>query len=291
MTALIGEITRRLPDRWLTTTLGPGALWVLTAALAVHFGHSNALGVFGLATTVRDTGAMLRDRPAEAIVYGALAIACAVGASTAAHAGGAVARRLWSGRWGFPLARLGTVLTARRRQRRASELAEAGTRLPSAFLPATATWIGDRLQLTDTRISAQYGLSLALVWPRIWQLIDADTRTLVQQARARYDAASTVVGWSATYLVLAAIWWPAVVAAAVSSIVGWRRGRIAVALFCDTIESTVDLQHRALAEALGHAVLEGKPLPPKVADAVNDQLHKGATPQPHGDSGPTDTTR
>lgn len=291
MTALIGEITRRLPDRWLTTTLGPGALWVLTAALAVHFGHSNALGVFGLASTVRDTGAMLRDRPAEALVYGALAVAGAVGASATAHATGAAVRRLWSGRWGFPLARPAAVLTARRRDRRARQLAEAGTRLPAAFLPSTPTWIGDRLQLADTRISAQYGLSLALVWPRIWQLVDADTRTLVQQARARYDVASTLVGWSATYLVLAAVWWPAVVAAALALLVGWRRGRVAVALFCDTVESTVDLQHRALATALGHAVQEGRPLPPAVADAVNDQLHKGATPQPHGDSGPTDRTR
>lgn len=291
MTALIGEITRRLPDRWLTTTLGPGALWVLTATLAVHFGHSNALGVFGLATTVRETGAMLRDRPAEAVVYGALAVAGAIGASAAAHAAGAAVRRLWSGRWGFPFERLATVLTARRWHRRTSRLAAAGTRLPAAFLPATATWIGDRLQLTDTRISAQYGLSLALVWPRIWQLVDVDTRTLVQQARARYDVASTLVGWSATYLVLAAIWWPAVAVAAVALLAGWRRGRIAVALFCATVESTVDLHHRALATALGHTVQEGKPLPPTVADAVNDQLHKGATPQPQGESGPTDRTR
>ncbi|OLF05739.1 hypothetical protein BLA60_35090 [Actinophytocola xinjiangensis] len=291
MTALIGEITRRLPDRWLTTTLGPGALWVLTAALAVHFGQTNALGVLGLAETVRDTGGMLADRPAEALVYGALAVAASVGASAAAHAAGAWVRRLWSGRWGFPFERLATRLTSARRERRSARLAGAGTRLPAAFLPSTATWIGDRLQLTDARITAQYGLALALVWPRIWQLVDVETRALVQQARARYDAASTLVGWSATYLVLAVVWWPALVPGALTLLAGWRRGRVAVALFCDTVESTVDLQHRALATALGHPLGDGKPLPPRIADAINDQLHKGATPQPHGDSGPTDRTR
>ncbi|GAB3439673.1 hypothetical protein [Actinophytocola sediminis] len=291
MTALIGEITRRLPDRWLTTTLGPGALWLLTAALAVHFGHAKALGVLGLATTVRETGAALADRPAEALVYGALAVAGAIGASACAQAAGAAVRRLWSGRWGSRFDRVARTRTARRRERRVAALASAGTRLPAAFLPSTPTWIGDRLQLTDARVFAQYGLSLGLVWPRIWQLIDADTRTLVQQARARYDVASTLVGWSATYLVLAAIWWPAVVLALLSALAGWRRGRVAVAVFCDTIESTVDLQHRALATALGHPVEEGSPLPPRVADAINDQLHKGATPQPQADSGPTDSTR
>lgn len=290
MTALIGEITRRLPDRWLTTTFGPGALWVLTAALAVHFGQSDALNVFGVADTVHEAGAVLRDRPAEAVVYLALAVAGAVGASAAAHATGSAVRRLWSGRWGSPLDRVATALTAWRRRRFADRLAAEGATLPAAFLPATPTWIGDRLQLADARISAQYGLSLALVWPRIWQLVDTDTRTLVQQARARYDVASTLVGWSAAYLVLAVRWWPALVPAAVLVLAGWRRGRVTVALFCDTVESTVDLQHRTLARALGHPVQDGKPLPPTVADAINDQLHKGATPQPHGESGPTDRT-
>jgi hypothetical protein len=290
MTALIGEITRRLPDRWLTTTFGPGVLWVLTAALAIHFGQSDALGVFGVAATVREAGAVLSDRPAEAVVYAALAVAGAAGASAAANAVGSAVRRLWSGRWGSRFERVAATLTARRRGNRLHSLAQAGTHLPAAFLPATPTWIGDRLQLSDARISAQYGLSLALVWPRLWQLVDADTRTLVQQARARYDTASTLVGWSVGYLVLAVLWWPALLPAAVLLLAGWRRGRVTVALFCDTIESTVDLQHRALAAALGHVVQEGRPLPPAVADAINDQLHKGATPQPQGDSGLTDRT-
>lgn len=290
MTALIGEITRRLPDRWLTTTLGPGALWVLTAAVAIHFGHRDVWGVLTIPATVDEAAAVLRDRPAEALVHVALAVAAAAGASAAARAAGSAVRRLWSGRWGRLFARPAALLTARRRSRHLRRLAEAGTRLPAAFLPSTPTWIGDRLRLADTRISAQYGLSLTLVWPRIWQLIDADTRTLVQQARERYDLASTLAGWSAGYLVLAVLWWPAVLPAVLLAAAGLHRGRVAVALFCDTVESTVDLQHRALASALGHSLTEGRPIPPTVADAINDQLHKGATPQPQGDSGPTDRT-
>jgi hypothetical protein len=56
-------------------------------------------------------------------------------------------------------------------------------------------------------------------------------------------------------------------------------GRSTVTLFTGTVESTVDLHNRALAESLGHVLEPGKPLSGRVADAINDQLHKGATPQ------------
>lgn len=290
MTALIGEITKRLPDRWLASTLGPGALWLAAAALSVHLGHSNPFEWNEVTRTARETGALIRDRPAEAVAFGLLAAAAAMVVSTLARLAGSGVRALWSGRWSGPLGRLATILTLRRERRERARLDRAGTRLPAAYLPGTPTWIGDRLRLADVRVTAQYGLSLALVWPRIWQLVDADTRTLVQQARTRYDLASTLAGWSACYLVLTVFWWPAAPLAAGLLAVGWRRGRLAAAVFCDAVESTVDLQHRALAEALGHCVEPGKPLPLTVADAINDQLHKGATPQPQADIGPTDST-
>jgi hypothetical protein len=288
MTALIGEVTKRLPDRWLAGTLAPGLLWLAVAVLAVRLGHAHPFSPAELARAARYTGALIRDQLAEAVAFGLLAIGAAVVVSSVARLAGAVTRSLWLGRWRGPLAEPAAVLTRWRRDRAEARLAAAGTRLPADYLPRTPTWIGDRLRLADVRVSAQYGLSLALIWPRIWQLVDVDTRTLVQQARARFELAGTLAGWSACYLVLVVFWWPAALVAGVLLGVAWWRGRLAAAVFGDTIESTVDLQHRALAAALGYPVAQGKPLPSATADAINDQLHKGATPQPHGDSGPTE---
>ncbi|WP_446044688.1 hypothetical protein [Streptomyces olivaceus] len=279
MTALMVEVTRRLPDRWLTSTLGAGTLWLAVAALAVRLGHSRAFSVAEVVAAIRAVSSLVQDRPAEALAYVPLAVGAAVAVSSTARLIGGGARALWLGRWHGPLATLGGRLTLWRADRARERLRAAGVRLPSAYLPRTATWIGDRLLMADTRISAQYGLSLALVWPRLWQLVGEDIRALVRQARARFDLACTIAGWAACYGALVAFWWPAAIVAGVVFAAAWRRGRLAAAVFADAVESAVDLRHRALAEELGHHLEPGRALPPSVADAINDQLHKGDTPQ------------
>jgi hypothetical protein len=280
MTALIIEATKRLPDKWLAATLGPGALWLAGLTLAVRLGHSHPFSFAAVADAARSAGMLIGDQPAEAVAYGLLAMGGAAVISSIARLAGSGVRALWFGRWRGPLAGPGRMLTRWRANRARAQLHRAGTRLPADYLPKTPTWIGDRLRLADTRVSAQYGLSLPLIWPRLWQLVDPDTRTLVQQARARFDTAGTIGGWAACYLVPAVYWWPASIAVVVLLATSWRRGRLAAAVFADAVESTVDLQHRALAQRLGHTVEPDKTLPPSVADAVNDQLHKGGTPQP-----------
>jgi hypothetical protein len=285
MTALIGELTKRLTDRWLADILAPGALWLLVAWLAVRLGHARPFSADTVAGAALD---LTRGRPAEVVVWVFVGVGVAVLAALAAGLVGAGVRGLWWGRWRGPFARLAAVLTRWRAQRAERALARAGTTLPAAYRPGLPTWIGDRLRLADVRIAAQYELSLALLWPRLWQHVDADTRVIVQQARARLDLASTMVGWAALYGALAWFWWPAGLIGAGLAVIGWLRGRTAADAFATTAESTVDLHWRGLVEALGHSV--GTTLPPEVADAVNDQLHKGATPQPHRDSGPTAAT-
>jgi hypothetical protein len=159
-----------------------------------------------------------------------------------------------------------------------ARLAAAGTELPRAYLPDRPTWIGDRVRLTETRVTAQYGLRLALIWPPLWQLLDADGRALVQDARDRFERAGTLAGWAVLYAALTALWWPALAVGAALAGYAWWRGRRGAALFADTVEAAVDLHHRRLAEALGHPA-DG-PLGRATADAINDQLHKGASPHP-----------
>jgi hypothetical protein len=100
----------------------------------------------------------------------------------------------------------------------------------------------------------------------------------VQDARDRFERAGTLAGWAVLYAALAALWWPAPAIGAALGGYAWWRGRRGAALFADTVEAAVDLHHRRLAEALGHPT-DG-PLDRATADAINDQLHKGASPQP-----------
>src|SRR3954454_1895421 len=169
MTALIDEVTRRLTDRWLAATLGPGVLWLAVAVLAVRLGHADALSVDAVTGAAHELGDLVGDRPAEAVVYGLFAVAAAVVVSAAARLCGAGIRAMWLGRWRGPASWAGRLLTDRRARRAAARLARSGPRLPDPSLPHCPTWIGDRLRLADVRVSAQYGLSLALIWPRLWQ--------------------------------------------------------------------------------------------------------------------------
>jgi hypothetical protein len=199
----------------------------------------------------------------------------------AAHATGAAVRVAWLGRWRGPARALAAGLAAYRRRRAVRRLASTGTALPGVYLPDRPTWIGDRIRLVDARVAAQYGLRLALIWPRLWQLLDADARALVHDARDRFERAGTLAGWAVLYGGLATVWWPALPVGLGLAGYAWWQGRQGAGLFADTVESTVDLHHRRLAEALGHVPEADRPLGPAIADAINDQLHKGASPYPH----------
>jgi hypothetical protein len=271
VSGLIEEITSRLPDRWLASTLAPGAIWLAAAALAVRLGHAHALD----AHRARDLARAAADHQGpELLTYGLLVVAGAVLASGAARLLGGGLRELWLGRWPVLADRV-----TRRRLRRARRRL-GGATLPKAYLPHTPTWIGDRVRLAGVRVDAQYGLSLPLIWPRLWQLLDEGSRRLVADARARFESAGTLGGWAPLYALLALLWWPAGLAAAALAVLAWRRGRTAAGVYADTLESTVDIRYRELASTLGHQPPPGPGLPPAIADAINDQLHKGATPQP-----------
>lgn len=291
MTGLIDELTRRLPDRWVANTLGPGVLWLAVALLAVRLGNGAALDRAAATDLARELAALARDRPGEAVGYGVLATGAAVLVAQAARVAGAGLRAVWLGRWAGPASGAGARLTRWRARRAGARLARSASVLPAIYLPQTPTWIGDRMRLAAARVEAQYGLSLALIWPRLWQLVGADTRDLVQQARARFELAGTIGGWAGCYAVLAVFYWPAAPAAVLLALAAWRRGRLAAALYGETLESTVDLRYRELAQALGHQPGPGPGLPPLVADAINDQLHKGATAQPQARGTVTEVIR
>jgi hypothetical protein len=274
---LLGEVGRRLNDRWLTRALGPALLWCVVAAFAVLPGRGSVFDVPGAALALADTLDHLRGRASLAVVVGSLVVAVAAVAAARAQAAGRVVRHVWLGSWAGPAGRIATALTARRRAAAQRRLTERRRVVPAVYLPARPTWIGDRIRLTDDRVAAQYGLRLGLIWPRLWQLLSADGRTDVMQARDRFDRAGTSAGWALLCLALTPWWWPAAPLGVILGVVSWWRARSAAGLFADIVEATVDLRHRSLVAELGFPVEDGHPVPPSTAAAVNDLLHKGAS--------------
>lgn len=290
MDALFGEVTKRLPDRWVVQSFAPGVLWWAVAIAGFALGHANPFDVVAASVRIERLVHDVTARPGGAVLAAVLLLVAISAVSLAAHAAAAGMRGIWLGRWRRPALGLAEKLARRRRDRQRRRLAGRGEWLPEVYLPHRPTWIGDRFHLADVRVTGQYGLRLALVWPRLWYVLDADTRTLVQDARTRFDHATRLAGWAACYAVITVVWWPAVLLAGGIFCCAWYSGRSAASLFADAVETTVDLNHRKLAEALGFVIAPGERLSPSVADAINDQLHKGASPQPQraASGGPID---
>jgi hypothetical protein len=268
---LFSELGKRISDRWVAQYLLPGLIWVAAAYAAVDPGR--------IVPRAEQLTRQFKDRPTAVVVVCLLVIAVAAVVSALARVLGMAIRVVWLGQWRGPARKLGELIARRRRRRKSARLEAANETLPAVYLPDRPTWIGDEVRMADARVYAQYGLYLALIWPRLWQLVDADTRTSVQDARERFDRSARLAGWAVVYGGLVVLWWPALFPALVFFGYTVFHGRSTVTLFTGTVESTVDLHNRALAESLGHVLEPGKPLSGRVADAINDQLHKGATPQ------------
>ena len=80
--------------------------------------------------------------------------------------------------------------------------------------------------------------------------------------------------WGLLYLLVGALWWPAVLVGVVSWIAGWRTARQAVDHYAELLEAAVDLYGAALAPALGIAQPAGLTL--EVGRAVTRKVRKGS---------------
>lgn len=285
---LLGELGRRLTDRWLTRVIGPGLIWCAIAAYAIGPARRSTFDVHGAVQAAAKGLDHLINQVSLGVVSGLLTVAVAAAAATAASGAGALARLVWLGRWPGLSRPLATLLTARRRAAAERRLADRRRVLPAVYLPDRPTWIADRIRLTEDRVAAQYGLRLGLIWPRLWLLLAPADRINVTQARDRFDRSGDLAGWGLLYAALAFWWWPALLIGVLLAVIGWWRARTSAALFADVVEATVDLRHRALAAELGFPITEGQPLAPVTADAINDLLHKGGSGHEQPESPPPD---
>ena len=295
MNGLLDELGKKVADRWLTTLLLPGLLWVCTAVLAWQLRWAHALDPTVLEPLLRQLG---RNHPAgqsAAVVVGALI--AAAGVAMSATGVGAVIRAVRPAVIrSRPAQRLRAARVKRWDQARllAEQLEEgelsvavgsvtAGPRIADARArqyaislekPEHATWVGDRMRANAVRIHRAYGLDINLVWPRLWVVLPDWLRADIAAAQGSYNTVSILLGWAVLYSVLGLIWGPALLVAAVVLTVSSVRARSAAEALCQLVETATDLYGPALAEQL--RIPCNGALTPAVGSAITEVLGKAA---------------
>jgi hypothetical protein len=294
------QLAKTLADRWISLLVLPGAFFLGAVWLAVQLGHADAWNVALLTRRAEDTMAEVADLPSGAqalLVVAVLAAASGVGFVVQTLA--AVTRRVWLGPWPRPLARVAAARTARRRARwyrlvqerraleavspavrtrerqdRIDDVARRITRLAMAE-PGRPTWMGDRIHAVESIAHHRYGLDLTYGWSRLWLVLPDSARTDLTAAHSAFAAAVATGTWAVPYLLLTAVWWPAVLVAAGIGLTGWARARAAVADLTTLTEATLDVHGRTLAAALGIGDETTGPLTISEGEHITDLIRKG----------------
>ncbi|MFI1995578.1 hypothetical protein [Actinoplanes sp. NPDC020271] len=272
MISVLTEVGKRVSGRWVTAILLPGLVFVavLTVALVVRHGH--ALDEGRLVGWGGRTGRSLVKEPARLVLVVMLIVGAAGVAGTAAAGLGRLAQRVWM-RHRFLTGDRITRTRFSRRSRARAAAHRAGQSPVAAYLPQRPTWMADRVRLVEVRVRAQYHVTAALVWPRLWLLLTEDTRRPVTDARIRYAEAVTLVGWGTLYLLPGLLWWPALIIAGCVLLTAWRRARETLAEWTELVEAVIDLRLRDLADALGTPI-GGPAITAAEGRALDDRLGK-----------------
>ncbi|MEV4248479.1 hypothetical protein AB0J63_34335 [Streptosporangium canum] len=274
MNSFLSELGKQLVTRWIASLVIPGTLLAGAVILAHLLGHAHALE-FAVLRSRLDT---LAATPAGGhsgtvlIAVGAFLLGSAAAGLTATALGllvewtwtltGSVPPLKWIAglrhhRWEKAegrakkaerelLADTGDALL-RARARRAIARRDAIC-LVEAERP---TWIGDRLRAADVRVHRSYRVDLAAVWPRLWLVLPDAVRTELVAVQDRCASAARLAGWGLFYVALGAFWWPALIVGAAALVISRYRSRLAVAVYADLVEASVDLYSRDLAVQLG----------------------------------------
>jgi hypothetical protein len=304
--AFLGELGKKLADRWLTLLVLPGLLYITVITVAGVLGQGHATDPGALRTWVDMVAAAPASRSPAGVLAGAVGILTgAAGAGLAATALGQLTQQAWTTPGRRAPARWLTSWRRRRWNRAyttvrtALEAAAARTAATASPPPAPVlglaaavaactwiclveadrpTWIGDRLRAADERIHRTYRLDLSAAWPRLWLLIPETARTELTAAHDSYTAAARLAGWAFLYLTVGAWWWPALVIAAATGVTAWIRARAATAVLADLVETTVDLYGPELARQLGITCPDL--LTPDIGHAVTIAVRKDDTLHP-----------
>ncbi|MGY1583091.1 hypothetical protein [Streptomyces sp. MN13] len=299
MAPVLDSLGQKLAEKWLSAMAVPGLLFVVAAATGAVLGHESALDRSVLFERFDKwaTEAGKWSTLGQLAFFAAIVLASvAVGTLVRVCADGV--ERIWAGDWPGMARPLADRLTDRRLRQWEGveeEIAELRGRHPAhrrdepvrrdldkraarrdriaLAPPCRPTFTGDRMAGIETRLRNQYGIDLASCWTRLWVILPEDVRTELRTSRARFDSAVAGSVWAGCYALLGCVWWPAALAAVVTGLVSWRRGRRAVTVHAELVESTVDVYLRRLVEELG-VDASGSPPDPRVGAALNRVARK-----------------
>ncbi|MFD7780016.1 MULTISPECIES: hypothetical protein [Streptomyces] len=263
---LFDELGRKIANKWLTTLLIPGLLWVCTALLAWQLGWRHALDPHSALPLFRrlDPGHLA----GKTVMLAVSALIAAVGAGIAADGLSTPLRSFWTApvhsapsrwlrnvrreRWERANRNIEAVSERALRTGDGSEIDAAWARRDaiSPINPVHATWIGDRLRENQRRVQRAYGLDLATTWPRLWAVVPDPIRADIAVAQENFANAARIVAWALLYGLVGLLWGPALLIAVGVLYVGARRARSATEVLCQLVESCVDLYAADLAERL-----------------------------------------
>lgn len=281
MGSLWSELAKKLAEKWLTLLVLPGALYVAVASLALALGHAHALDWTMLAAQLshRAQSSAVTSVGGQMLILGA-GLAAAAGVGLTAQFIGSIIEVValsmgWQG-WPAPVKYLASLRVAHR-QRRWRDLNEVAKRerrklkapntadrpSPAAMVRATRrrdrvsrlpperpTRSGDRIHSAALQLQ-KYDLDLATVWPYMWLVLDAGTRSEILEARTAFSRAATLGGWSILYLLLTPQWWPALPLALIIAATANRRLHTAADGYAALLHTVATLNAVALAKNLG----------------------------------------
>ncbi|MGW1892226.1 hypothetical protein ACWCP6_18490 [Streptomyces sp. NPDC002004] len=300
---LLGELGKKLAERWLSLLVLPGALYLAVATAAFTLGQSDALDARALADRIGDWA----KAPAASTVGGQVVLLAAVLAGAAmvgivAQALGSLVERIalaagWRD-WPAPFRRIADTCVRSRRQRwdtadlayrtglvRARRAYDGGG--PSASVqwrtahrarariaperPDRPTWSGDRAHATAVRLDRDHHLDLGTLWPHLWLHLPDAVRAEISMARQDLSRATALGGWALLYAPLTCWWWPAAPVAAALVLTARYRIRAAIAVDALLREAATRLHAAELARHLG--IDHTGPLTPQLGDTLTHLLH------------------
>lgn len=286
MGGLLGELGKKLAERWLSLLVLPGALYLAIACLATTLGHRHAVDLALLTDRVSTWAASPAATSAGGqVVLLAAILAAAAGAGLAAQALGSAIERLilaadWR-TWPPPLRQLADAQVTRRCKRwmeahrtyhhlrtQAEQARRAGAPSDkrqrtdrhdvyrkrnriSLEKPDRPTWSGDRIHAAAVRLGRDLKVELPIVWPHLWLHLPDTARAEITTARTALARATTLGGWALLYLPLTWWWWPAAVITAVLAVIAWHRTRTTTEVYALLLEAVTRLHLKGLAEHLG----------------------------------------
>ncbi|WP_367139035.1 MULTISPECIES: hypothetical protein [Streptomyces] len=271
MGGFLTHLAEKLAEKWLSLLVLPGLLFLAVASSAHLLDQGAPFDHRPLTAALRHAAPRLHD-PAFAVLASAGVLLAAAGAGLVARCLAVFVLHVWTGPWPAWARLLDRTIT-RKRHCRAGRSPEppAVTR----YLPTRPTWIADRLRLADDRVHVEYGLRIALLWPRLWLALPPEQRAPLDSARRAFMEAAGLTAWGLLYLPLGLAWWPAGLAGLVAAAAGVRQGRAGAAAFADLAEASVDVNQQLIADLFGLSLRDGR-ITPDDGARVNDRLNKGA---------------